>query len=451
MAEGMFNYTDPRLLRDAYVQDMSVDAKTMAQLPLLNQIAAFGGNSGAQIGTSLGRLFGGTTPLEAEQNLIKDVFSQAAKATNDPMERMKIAAQGFREKGMEGRAMQLEEQMAKMAKDAAEAGKLRAETKLKESQANWWEKRPATGGVGGGSTQLERMTDFVSDVQFRLQNGQEVSEQDRIKARNYADALSKNQFFEGKDGSIVSVPKNNFGAIQEALAKGYTLLQTTGSEMPTAAPVAQGSQPTAPSVVPASTGPQGARVIQTPQSQEAATKKTQAQQASQILFDNHIGNIQSAIDLVNKEGRWASGYGSVLSVFPETAAGDLKAKLEQIDSNQIIEQMQALKAASPTGSTGFGSLTNQEGQRLIDLAKAIRQNKKPETLVKDLEELKGLMVKLNSAKTGTPESPKESKGGGSSGGKKLTEAVIQRVMSDPRNAGKSRAAVEAKLRSLGYN
>lgn len=123
MAQGMFDYwdtKDPRTLQEEYMRSIIGDK------------ASEGSRWGAQIGTSLGRLFGGTTPLEAEQNLIKDVFSQAAKATNDPMERMKIAAQGFREKGMEGRAMQLEEQMAKIAAAQAKATEVDPTQKLIE-------------------------------------------------------------------------------------------------------------------------------------------------------------------------------------------------------------------------------------------------------------------------------------------------------------------------------
>ena len=116
MAQGMFdwNYVDPRMIQDAYVQSRQVDPKTMAQLPLLNQVAAMGGNTGAALGAGLGRLFGGQAPMQAENELMKNIFSSAAQATSDPIERMKLAAQGLRNSGLEGRAQQLEQQMAQM-------------------------------------------------------------------------------------------------------------------------------------------------------------------------------------------------------------------------------------------------------------------------------------------------------------------------------------------------
>lgn len=65
---------------------------------------------GAEIGASLGRLFGGKTAQEAEQNIMKDVFSQAAQE-QDPVKRLQTAAALFRQKGMEGRARQLEAEL----------------------------------------------------------------------------------------------------------------------------------------------------------------------------------------------------------------------------------------------------------------------------------------------------------------------------------------------------
>jgi hypothetical protein len=121
--QGMFdwNYQDPRLLQQQYAQQGQLSPAEMAQLPLLNQVAAMGSNAGANIGVGLGRMFGGRAPQEIENEVMKDVFTQAAQATADPIERLQIAAQGLRQKGMEGRAVQLERQMFEMQEMKAKA------------------------------------------------------------------------------------------------------------------------------------------------------------------------------------------------------------------------------------------------------------------------------------------------------------------------------------------
>lgn len=75
----------------------------------------YGARFGAGLGLSLGRMFGGQTAQEAEQNIMKDVFSQAAQE-QDPVKRLQTAATLFRQKGMEGRAQQLEAQAMNMVK-----------------------------------------------------------------------------------------------------------------------------------------------------------------------------------------------------------------------------------------------------------------------------------------------------------------------------------------------
>jgi hypothetical protein len=99
---------------------------------------------GAEIGASLGRLFGGKTAQEAEQNIMKDVFSQAAQE-QDPVKRLQTAAALFRQKGMEGRAQQLEAQLM--------------DVKLKSEQT-----RKATAEAGQAEWEAERYKKFTEEL-----------------------------------------------------------------------------------------------------------------------------------------------------------------------------------------------------------------------------------------------------------------------------------------------
>lgn len=114
MADGLFNYQDPRVLQEQYLAQQRQNATAAAQMPLLQQVVASGGNLGATLGTGLGRLFGGQTAAEVENEAIKGIFAGAAQQTTDPVERMKIAAAEFRKRGMEGRAIALEQEAAKL-------------------------------------------------------------------------------------------------------------------------------------------------------------------------------------------------------------------------------------------------------------------------------------------------------------------------------------------------
>lgn len=92
----------------------------------------YGARFGAGLGLSLGRMFGGQTPQEYEQNIMKDVFAQASQEP-DPVKRLQTAADLFRQKGMEGRAQQLETQGLELSLKQQQT----REATAKAGQAEW--------------------------------------------------------------------------------------------------------------------------------------------------------------------------------------------------------------------------------------------------------------------------------------------------------------------------
>ena len=99
----------------------------------------YGARFGAGLGLSLGRMFGGQTAQEAEQNIMKDVFSQAAQE-QDPVKRLQTAADLFRQKGMEGRAQQLEAQGLELGLKQQQTRKATAEAGQTEWEASRYKK-----------------------------------------------------------------------------------------------------------------------------------------------------------------------------------------------------------------------------------------------------------------------------------------------------------------------
>ena len=127
---SMFGTVNPQDAEAAYLARQQVSPNTMAQLPLLNQVVAMGGNAGAGLGNTVGRMLGGQTSVEADQALMKNIFSKAAAQSQDPMERLKLAAAEFdnidpaKAQALRGEAAKFEEQRNKSAKaktDAASA------------------------------------------------------------------------------------------------------------------------------------------------------------------------------------------------------------------------------------------------------------------------------------------------------------------------------------------
>jgi hypothetical protein len=348
---------------------------------------------------------------------------QAASNTSDPQARVFLS----------DRAVELERKIADTARLKAIAN------------------RP--GGGSGGGTGPERMATFVANVQARIAAGESVSEEERFRAQGFADVLSKNQFFQQEDGSIVSVPKNDYSRVRQLLGDGAVEIPSPLGDQPQTVPVQgtpvpatqgqqpapQGQRPTPQQTPPRPAAPPAkANVISTPDSAAAAEKKSAAAQQNAALFENDILQIDKALDIVEKSGSSAAGWGSLLSWMPESKALDLNATLDSINAQKLINQIQALKETSATGSTGFGSLTEREGQLLIDRLGAIRQGQKPEVLKEALVDIRRLMGKL------AGRDPKDRPGQFS----EAQEQIISKTMAA--NKGKTREQVINGLKKKGY-
>jgi hypothetical protein len=294
-----------------------------------------------------------------------------------------------------------------------------------------------TGGVGTGP---ERMAQFIAAVDAKIAAGEPVSDVERRTADNFRTVLSNVKTYQMADGSIFRVPVKDFSAQQEAEAQG-------GVEIPSGvapqAPQAGQPQPR-PATAPQQTAPArgGAQVIQTPDSIAAARKEAEGKVQGEIIAQSDLSQIDKALKIVEEKGSRAAGWGSLLSIVPESSAMELEAAISSIDAGKLINQIQALKATSASGATGFGSLTEKEGQRLIDRLGSLRQGMKPETLKANLREIRTLMSKLTGQEQAAPQSP------ANRGGRNAEqEALINRWMAA--NPNKSREQIIQELKRRG--
>ena len=421
VTQSLFGMT-PQMIQAQREADLQAQALRFAQLTPMQQAQAGLFTAGSQLGTGIAGALGYEDPemaqARARQGLLGGVdmsdpqaLREAARNTTDPQVKVFLT----------DRANALE-------KEQADINRLNA--------------LAAGGGRTGGSagTGPERMLKHIADVDTRVAQGQQVSQADINLANNYREYFARRKTYQMPDGSILTLDVNDFSGQRQAEAEGGIVAPpSTGGSAPqgTPAPVAQGTP---------RGGAGGARVTETPASRAAAEAKAEGERQSQVIGASDINQIDKAINILDESGRFAAGLGSVLRFIPETSAGELDALISSIDAGKLINQIQALKATSSTGATGFGSLTEKEGQRLIDRLGSLRQGAKPETLRANLVEIRDLMQKLQSGTTAPAQPTPQPRQGGTQGN---NEAIINRVMNDPRNAGKTRAQVEAALRKRG--
>lgn len=108
------------------------------------------------------------------------------------------------------------------------------------------------------------------------------------------------------------------------------------------------------------------------------------QQRADKLFQNDetLATIRQAIELA-RAGK-GTGFGSMFSSVPTSNAKLLSNYIKTIRANLTIDNMMAMKNASSTGATGFGSLSEKEGETLSSTVSALDQSMSSDQLVEAL-------------------------------------------------------------------
>jgi hypothetical protein len=133
--------------------------------------------------------------------------------------------------------------------------------------------------------------------------------------------------------------------------------------------------------------------------------------SQQIKLDATLGNINQAIRLsrggaggpfegipfVNQATRVAS-FGTAGS---KTA--NLSSLIESINAGVAIDEIEALKAQSPTGSTGFGNLTEGERQALSSVIVQLKPDLPERELQDRLIKLRDTLMKLRGNRSANPQ------------------------------------------------
>ena len=126
-------------------------------------------------------------------------------------------------------------------------------------------------------------------------------------------------------------------------------------------------------------------------SQKATTEEAQADTAGRTMV-SAISNMNDAMTRMGgRSGEFfGSGFfGKASSFIPGTSAYDQVADVEFLQSNVALNAMSELKELSPTGSTGFGALSEKELRVLTDKYANLNPFTSPDLFQKNLKQLQG--------------------------------------------------------------
>lgn len=123
-----------------------------------------------------------------------------------------------------------------------------------------------------------------------------------------------------------------------------------------------------------------------PQSNVGAIKSQQQIDSTKQSFD--VAN--DAIEKATKDTGWLSaGPLSHLPDFANPASANLRGELNTVQSKVVLDTITEMKNLSKTGSTGFGQLSDREGQLISSRLGAVLQASTPKRLKSALSDLQG--------------------------------------------------------------
>jgi hypothetical protein len=122
--------------------------------------------------------------------------------------------------------------------------------------------------------------------------------------------------------------------------------------------------------------------------------------AEDAIYDIEY-TMRDAAELYDLTDHTTAGFGSWIAGLPLTGATDWRELKSTVQSRLALTKMMLLKAASSTGSTGFGALSEKELKILTDNLASLEQKKSPEaikaSLVKILNDLERSRTRLKQA------------------------------------------------------
>jgi hypothetical protein len=158
-----------------------------------------------------------------------------------------------------------------------------------------------------------------------------------------------------------------------------------------------------PVAVPVAGGP----VEQARAKEEEARTAQQRQQAT--YADVVTGDVDRALNLVEKSMVPVTGFGALASAVPGTPAHDLANLLNTIKSNAGFDRLQQMRASSPTGGA-LGNVSEMENKMLQATIGSVEQSQSKEQFVYNMKRLKDIYLDIIHGPGNRPDGQKTKQG-----------------------------------------
>lgn len=121
-------------------------------------------------------------------------------------------------------------------------------------------------------------------------------------------------------------------------------------------------------------------------------KASQARDSSVATMDDSIRGIDA---LLASPGFSSLGTftGDIATKIPHTDAANAKAQLDTVGNRSVLDTLSALKSLSATGASGFGALSEKEGDILRNAAANLNTSQDNESLKRNLLELRDKLMR----------------------------------------------------------
>lgn len=343
-------------------------------------------------------------------------------------------------------------------------------------------------------TDYKERTNLVAQVEEDLAQKKEVDPVTLNKAKLAFGYITKPQTFVQPDGNIVTVQPT-----------------IDASMFPNIGQVMKGTVGTGGAGGGAAGGKAG--VITTPLAEAKAAQAEEDRRGRLSSLESGAAQLQVTLDTIEQTkgliGPKTTGFGSFLSGIPTTAAMTLADNTEQIKASVALTKLKEMKQESKTGASGLGALNMKELETIQSILGKL--NPKSDNYATDLKKVEEFFVRARKAmdeevrltregsaqkqsQTPTPpannnwQNPQGKEGQlailnqelatarqqgnaaniaglereiallnkskpsttGTTGSKLTFDQKVQQTMADPKNAGKTRAQVEAALRAAGH-
>lgn len=138
--------------------------------------------------------------------------------------------------------------------------------------------------------------------------------------------------------------------------------------------------------------------------QKFEAEQTEKQLALQEKSDFIVSQAQDSLNSIQeaKKGVDAGYFGmyGVIPAIPGTAKYTWQQNMDKILAGKMIDLMTEMKSASKTGATGFGQLSEKEGQILRDASTALKRGLAPDKAKEYLNNMEKVLKKVIQKRSG---------------------------------------------------